>query len=106
VALSGYYHTLHDSTTGDLWGGSRVLRNLNDPEWLLAHQPAPPVSLLLTVGTAERGPNGVRDTRRFLHLVRPPLKADSIFVPQGGHNFADWLSLMPASLDWLSRHLA
>ena len=22
VALSGYYHTLQDSTTGDLWGGS------------------------------------------------------------------------------------
>ncbi len=106
VALSGYYHTLHDYTTGDLWGGSSVLRNLNNPEWLLAHQPQPPVSLLLTVGTAERGPNGVRDTRRFLHLVRPPLKADSIFVPQGGHNFADWLALMPTSLDWLSRHLA
>ena len=106
VALSGYYHTLHDSTTGDLWGGSSVLRNLNNPEWLLAHQPQPPVSLLLTVGTAERGPNGVRDTRRFLHLVRPPLRADAILVPHAGHNFADWLTLMPTSLDWLSRHLA
>ena len=106
VALSGYYHTLKDGTTGDLWGGSRVLRDLNNPEWLVSHQPPPPISLLLTIGTAERGPNGVRDTRHFAALVHAPMTARVIYVPGGGHNFAAWGSLMPGALDWLSTHLA
>ena len=105
VSLSGYYHTLKDGTTGDLWGGSQVLRDLNNPEWLVSHQPAPPVSLLLTIGTAERGPNGARDTRHFAALVRAPMNARVIYVPGGGHNFADWGSLMPGAIDWLSGHL-
>ena len=105
VSLSGYYHTLKDGTTGDLWGGSRVLRDLNDPEWLLSHQPPPPVSLMLTIGTAERGPNGARDTRHFAALVHAPTTARVIYVPGGGHNFAAWGSLMPGALDWLSSHL-
>ena len=63
VSLSGYYHTLQDSTTGDLWGGSRVLRSLNDLEWRLQHQSPPPVSLLLTISRQEHGRNGYADTR-------------------------------------------
>jgi enterochelin esterase-like enzyme len=105
VSLSGYYHTLADHTTGSLWGGSMVMRHLNDPEWLLAHEPPPPVSLLLTEGTAEGGSLGVRDTRRFLSLVRPPLHAEAIMVPDGGHNFADWGSQLPTALTWLSARL-
>ena len=106
VSFSGYYHTLKDGTTGDLWGGSRVLRDLNNPEWLVSHQPQPPVSLFLTIGTAERGPNGVADTRRFAALVHAPLTARVTYVPGGGHNFGAWGSLMPGALDWVTNRLA
>lgn len=105
VSLSGYYHTLKDNTTGDLWGGSSVLRDLNDPEWVLAHQPQPPISVLTTVGLMERGNTGYKDTRRFLSLVRPPMTASSIFIPGGGHNFASWAKVTPTALDWLSQKL-
>ncbi len=105
VALSGYYHALHDQTTGNLWGGSEVLRNLNNPEWRLKHMPAPPVSLLLTSGTDERGPDGITDTKRFLRLVKPPLSVDKIILPHGGHNFQAWHAELPHAMSWLSGHL-
>jgi hypothetical protein len=105
VSLSGYYHTLKDNTTGDLWGGSSVLRKLNDPEWRLAHQPAPPVSMLVTISKQELGSTGYVDTQRFLSLVRNPLLVDSIIVPTGGHNYESIGVVVPQALDWLSAHL-
>jgi enterochelin esterase-like enzyme len=105
VSLSGYYHTLHDRTTGDLWGGSPQLRRLNDLEWLLRNQPAPPVSVFASAGSGEKGPTGVRDLRTFEALVRPPMSITTETVPGGGHNFANWQRVMPAALDWLSARL-
>lgn len=105
VSLSGYYRALRDYTTGDLWGGSPQLRDLNDLEWRLAHQPAPPVSLLVTSSRDEGGTFGIRDTRRFLRLVRPPMHVDSIIAPTGGHTFSTWAPEGPQALRWLSEHL-
>jgi S-formylglutathione hydrolase FrmB len=104
VSLSGYYHTLRDRTTGNLWGGSPMLRNLNDPEWLVGHQPQPPVSLFATIGAAEKGASGIRDTRRFAALVHAPMSMTTVVIP-GGHNFASWSTVMPQALDFLSTHL-
>jgi hypothetical protein len=105
VSLSGYYRALRDYTTGDLWGGSRILRNLNSPEWLLEHQPAPPVSLLVTSSRDEAGPYGYGDTRRFLSLVRPPLRVSTVLAAHGGHTFTTWKPEIPESLRWLSARL-
>ncbi len=106
VSLSGYYHTLRDNTTGDLWGGSSILRDLNSPEWLLTHQFPPPISVMATVGTAEQGPTGVTDTRRFLALVKAPMSVSSVIIPGGGHNFHSWATVMGPAFDWLSRHFS
>jgi enterochelin esterase-like enzyme len=105
VSMSGYYHTLEDPTTGNLWGGSQVLRNLNSPEWLLAHQPPPPVSVLGSIGQQEGGLGGLSDLHRFLSLVRPPMTASTIVVPGGGHNYANWARVLPTGFDWLSARL-
>lgn len=106
VSLSGYFAPLHDSTTGELWGGSTVVRNLNDLQWRLTHLPAPPVSLLLTSSREERGPvTGYVATRAFLAAVRSPMQVDSLIEATGGHNFATWGAQLPQALDWLSRHL-
>ena len=105
VSMSGYYHTLEDPTTGNLWGGSQVLRNLNSPEWLLAHQPPPPVSVLGSIGQQEGGLGGLSDLHRFLSLVRPPMTASAIVVPGGGHNYANWARVLPTGFDWLSARL-
>ncbi len=105
ASLSGYYHALRDYTTGDLWGGSPVVRDLNSPEWRLAHQPAPDVSLLVTVSRDEAGPLGYRDTRRFLSLVHPPMRVSTILLAHGTHTFSTWKPLVPEALRWLSRRI-
>ena len=106
VAMSGYFHTLRDQTTGDLWGGSAELRKLNDLEWRLMHLPAPPASLFLAISRTESGPNGYRDTKRFLSQVHSPLQVQTMLLPSGGHNFTSWSQEMGPGLDWLSARLA
>lgn len=105
VALSGYFHAVRDRSTGDLWGGSPVLRQLNDLEWRMEHLPAPPVSLFVAGSRTERGPDGFRDTQRFLSLVRLPTQVRTLILPSGGHNFASWSQEMGPALDWLSARL-
>jgi hypothetical protein len=105
VSLSGYYHALKDYTTGDLWGGSQLLRDLNSPIWRLQHQPAPPVSLLVTSTLDERGQYGYRDTQAFVRLARPPLRVSTIIARTGGHAFSTWNPEIPESLRWLSARL-
>jgi len=105
VSMSGYYHSLQDHTTGNLWGGSSVLRNLNSPEWLMAHQPAPHVSLLLTSSRDEAGPYGYADTRRFLRLIHPPTQVSTIIAAHGAHTFTTWAPNIPEALHWLSQQL-
>ncbi len=105
VSLSGYFTTLHDSTTGDLWHGSSVVRDLNDLDWRLRNLPAPPVSLLVTTSRDERGPLGIANSRRFVALARPPLRVSTIVEPHGGHNFTTWLPEIPKALGWLSARL-
>ncbi len=105
ASLSGYYNALGDSTTGDLWGGSPVVRHLNDLEWRLGHMPAPPVSILATSSRDERGPEGISDTRRFLKLAHAPMQVSSIIEAHGGHNFQTWGPELPRAVSWLSRHL-
>lgn len=105
VSLSGYYSALRDHTTGDLWGGSRLQRHLNDLQWRLQHQPAPATSLLVTISKQEKGPHGYPNTRKFLDFVKAPMAVDSIITPTGGHNFLAWNALLPQSLSWLSLKL-
>ncbi len=108
VTLSGYFHTLRDSTTGDLWGGSRVLWNLNNLEWRLRHLPPPPVSLLVTTAKDEAGSSGYADSRRFLvlaHAAGAPLRVDSLVLDHGGHNFSTWNAELPRALSWLTQRL-
>ncbi|HEY6934350.1 MAG TPA: alpha/beta hydrolase-fold protein [Marmoricola sp.] len=105
VSFSGYFTALHDNTTGSLWGGSRVVRNLNNLDWRLQHQPAPDVALLVMTSRGEFGPYGQRNSKRFISLVKPPMTVDSIIEPHGGHVFNTWKPVIPESLSWLSWHL-
>jgi S-formylglutathione hydrolase FrmB len=108
VTLSGYFHTLRDDTTGDLWGGSRVLWNLDNLEWRLRHLPPPPVSLLVTTARDEAGSSGYADSRRFLdlaHTAGPPLRVDALILHHGGHHFSTWDAELARALSWLSQHL-
>jgi hypothetical protein len=82
-----------------------VLRELNNPEWRLQHQPAPPIALLVSSSRDEAGPLGIRDTRRFLALVRPPMRVSTIIAPHGGHSFSTWAPELSGAIRWLSAQL-
>ncbi|MEO3810120.1 alpha/beta hydrolase-fold protein [Sphaerisporangium sp. B11E5] len=103
VSLSGYFQPPVDATTGDLFGGSRRLREENDLMWRLAHLPHPPVSVL--VASSRQGESNYLSTLRFLDAVRPPMRAASLILPSGGHNFTTWNRELPQALPWLANRL-
>lgn len=105
VSIQGYYTARRDSTTGDLWGGSLVLRHLNDLEWRLGHMPPPPISLLVQSTLDQQGPYGYQDTERFTALVKKPMAVQMTMYQHGGHNIATWRIGLAQELSWLSAKL-
>lgn len=103
VSLSGYYETIIDGTTGDLFGGQQAVEHDNDLMWRLATLPAPAVSVLVT--SSRKGESDYRSTRAFLAAVKPPMQASSLILPSGGHNFNTWNRELPQALPWLAQQL-
>jgi hypothetical protein len=105
VSLSGYFRAVRDITTGDLYGGSKTVRHLNDIMWRLEHLPLPPVSVLVATSLTERGADGYKSAQKLLALVHAPMSADEIVLSRGGHNFETWTQEIPPALRWLGAHL-
>ncbi|MER7501282.1 alpha/beta hydrolase-fold protein [Nonomuraea pusilla] len=103
VSLSGYFKTIIDGTTGDLFRGDKALEQRNDLMWRLANLPAPPVKVLVT--SSRKGESDYAATERFLAAVRPPMQASSLILPSGGHNFNTWNRELPQALPWLAQQL-
>ena len=102
VNLGGHFHALKDTTTGDLWGGSQVIRDQNDLIWRLQHLPMPPINLLIT--SSKIGEKSYPQAVQFLSLARSPLTTDQIILESGGHNFETWGRVFPSVLKWMSQH--
>jgi enterochelin esterase-like enzyme len=103
VSMAGYFYPRQDWQTGDLYGGSKQVKNDNSLIWRLQHLPPPPISVLVT-----SSPDGERDygeARKFLQAARAPLTTDRILVRGGGHNPRTWRRVLPSALLWMSRHL-
>jgi enterochelin esterase-like enzyme len=103
VSLSGYFHALKDITTGDLYGGSPAIRNENDLLWRAQHLPPPPINILVT--SCKVGERTYPQAQAFLALARPPMRADSLLLDSGGHNYQTFARMLPGALGWLSSHL-
>lgn len=106
AALSPDYKVSNDPTTGDLFGGGRDRarrRQEHDLMWRLRQLPAPRVNVL--IGTSRSGEKNYPAARAFLAAVKPPMKADSVVLDHGSHNFATWRRELPAALQWMSRSL-
>ncbi|MBM9505219.1 alpha/beta hydrolase [Actinacidiphila acididurans] len=104
VALSGDYAAPKDATTGDLFGGSKAVREQNDLVWRLRNLPQPKVSLLVT--SSRKGEKNYRATLRFIAQVKGPTRVSSIILPSGGHNFGTWSREIPPAMQWLAGHLS
>lgn len=104
AALSPYYHSLQDFTTGELYAHDKGLRNENDLLWRLQHLPPPPINMLVT--TTRLGDHDYPDTLKFIRMVRAPAHIAYIELPVGGHAYPTWQQELPATLDWLGAHVA
>jgi enterochelin esterase-like enzyme len=103
VSMAGYYTAIKDSTTGNLYGGSRAYQNENNLNWRLTHLPAPPVAVLVT--SSREGEKDLPGTLAFVRLIRPPMQGYSLIVAQGGHNYRTWNRQLPQSLEWIDQRL-
>ncbi|REE96554.1 alpha/beta hydrolase [Thermomonospora umbrina] len=102
ASLGGYLKAVKDATTGDLYGGSKLVRNDNDLLWRLEHLPPPPTSILLASSKVERD---FPQARKFASLAKPPLRVDTLFPDDGGHNFGTFRRLTPEIMRWMSAQL-
>jgi hypothetical protein len=106
VALSGYFNAETDATTGELFGGSTHVQQLNDLRWRLRHLPPPAAHVLLGSSTGEVGYDGYRTQQRFAEEARPPMSLDLLTIRHGsGHTFATWSLEIPTAMTWLSWQL-
>ncbi len=100
VSVAGYYTTVQDRTTGDLYGGNRRLRAASSPLWRLEHLRAPPVAVAVTTTRQERD---YRETLAFARAARPPMQVLAAVMATGGHNTRTWSVVLPPCLDWLGQ---
>jgi hypothetical protein len=106
AALSPDYRVVNDPTTGDLFGGGPAgdrREREHDLMWRLRNLPQPEVSVL--VASSRRGEPDYGATRSFLAAVRPPMRAQSIILDRGSHNFRTWRRELPTALRWMSGQL-
>jgi S-formylglutathione hydrolase FrmB len=102
ASMSGLYNAVVDPTTGALYGGDQQVRNLNDPLWRIKNLPSPPISVLLTTGTAEPS---YKQLLEFTHYAKSPMSVSRIVVPNAGHNPRVWKAEVPLVLAWLTSKL-
>lgn len=102
-SVSGYFRAIKDATTGDLYAGSKAYRNENDLIWRLEHRPPPPVAIL--VASAKKGEKKFPEAQRFVSLARPPLRVDTAYLEEGGHNLKTFGRLWPETMRWMSARL-
>lgn len=103
VALAGYFEAIRDSTTGDLWGGSRAFRDLNSPYWLVTHRPVPRWDLLAFASRQDA--TSYPSLQRFLQVAHAPLQVSTHIAPRGGHNLTSIAADLPEVLDWIGARL-
>lgn len=103
ASLGGHLHALKDATTGDLYANNRKVREQNNLLWRLQHLPPPPTSVLLASSKVERG---YQQAQRFVRLAKPPLRVDTLFPDEGGHNFGTFRRLTPEMMRWMDGQLS
>ena len=100
ASLDGYFTAIQDRYTGNLYGGSRLLRLHNSPlaQWR-TRPPAPGRSLLLLAGQQD---DSLADTMRFAAAVRASRTARVLVAVQAGagHNFSSWRTMLPTVFAW------
>ena len=102
VSFGGYYQPLEDHTTGSLFGGRARLREENSPQWLYRRFGGLHGSrLLMVAGRQDR--ETWASTARMIQVASGDPAVAHVAFPQGGHNYRNYASYLPAGLDWAAR---
>jgi len=107
VSIGGYFSAEQDHTTGNLFNGSRVLRNQNSPLWLIKHTLSYPVHLLIITSKGDRESwNGVHyaDANKAIAAASGIPGVGTIVLPSGGHNFSTYAPTVVPALEWLGKN--
>jgi enterochelin esterase-like enzyme len=104
VSLSGYLAPDLGAATGDVFRGNRVLAEHDNVAWVLTHERAPNLPLLLGAGSADLP--AMAAIHRLVPLLAASMPVTTAIVPGGGHNGDVWTALEPAVWSWLGHHLA
>lgn len=104
VSIAGYNAPAHDATTRNLFGNQPWLAQQYSPIWLVRHQQAGNLHLLLISTKPDR--TAYRATRQLAAAARPPLQLATLVLPAGGHNFRTFAAELPLAFGWLSRYVA
>lgn len=105
VSLSGYFAPYLDRSTGNLFGGSRSVKDANDPLYQATHARHLP-DLSFYAMCAAPDPQPCQESRAFATAIGAgPVHLTRVVLPVGGHNMSTWRSVEPSALDWLARHL-
>lgn len=101
VGLGGYYSSLTDKTTGDLFHGSRTARLANSPIWRYQHGGLRGRKLLLVSGRQDRESWG--PTQQMIKASRGDPNVSSLTFPTGGHNYRNYRRYLRDALRWLDQ---
>lgn len=101
AGFGGYYETLTDHTTGNLFGSHAAVKRHNSPLWLYQHGGLHTRRLLVVTGRQDHG--SYAQTMRFLAATRGDPAVSSLVFPTGGHNYHNYRILLPAVLQWLGK---
>jgi len=96
-------------TDGDLFRGDAGAAAQSDLGWRLKNLPAPRMAMLLVSTRTEENFAATEQllaTARQVSAAHPEFQVDSVYLPDGGHSFETWRRELPATLEWLSDHLA
>jgi S-formylglutathione hydrolase FrmB len=101
AGLGGYYETLSDHTTGNLFGSRAAVKEHNSPLWLYRHGGLHARRLLVVTGREDH--ESYAATQKFLTATSGDADVSSLIFPTGGHNYRNYRVLLPSVLQWLSK---
>lgn len=107
VSIGGYFDAETDPTTGDLFGGSKQLRNENSPIWLIKQPPQQQTNLLIVASKTDTDTwkPGAKyaDTSQMVTQSAGIPGVATLLLPSGGHNYATYKPTMAQSFTWLAQ---
>jgi enterochelin esterase-like enzyme len=103
ISLSGYFHPVTDSSTGDTYKGDKKVKRANNPTLTIALPRRFPLAFYLATSTGDG--EGMRGLKEFGPKIHAPDRLTKVIGGHTGHNFTTWKRAIPAAFTWLGKEL-